>query len=107
MIAQENVSGDQQRMVGRWGTDRMIGCYVISLPVEAMKSLSGFSGRNENYFSPRAAVILCMDLQVLVFPDIEFWQERFKTQDAIQEDIAGLNFLLLLSQLRVVFLTSP
>ena len=40
MIAQENVSSDQQKMVGRWGTDRMVGCYISSLPVEAMKSLS-------------------------------------------------------------------
>lgn len=104
MIAQENVSGDQQRMVGRWGTDRMVGCYVSSLPVEAMKSLAGFSGRNDNYFLPRSVVVPAANLQVLVFPDIEFWQEKFKNGSGVQEDIAGPNFLTLLSQLRVVFL---
>lgn len=40
MIAQEDVSGDKQRRVGRWGTDGMVGCYVSSLPVETMKSLA-------------------------------------------------------------------
>ncbi|OBZ81051.1 hypothetical protein A0J61_10900 [Choanephora cucurbitarum] len=30
MIAQENVPGDQQRMVGRWGTDRMISKQTFS-----------------------------------------------------------------------------
>lgn len=46
-----------------------------------------------------------MDLQVLVFPDIEFWQEKFRNRDgSIQEDIAGPKFLTLLSELRVVFL---
>ncbi|KAI8340960.1 hypothetical protein BD560DRAFT_439879 [Blakeslea trispora] len=29
-------------MVERWGTNRMVGCYVSSLPVDAMKSLAGF-----------------------------------------------------------------
>ncbi|KAI8887761.1 hypothetical protein K501DRAFT_174975, partial [Backusella circina FSU 941] len=58
---------------------------VSSLPTEAMKSLAGFSGRDENYFLPRA-----------------FWQEKFKNGDSdIQEDIAGPNFLLLLSELRI------
>ncbi|KAI8883794.1 hypothetical protein K501DRAFT_183825, partial [Backusella circina FSU 941] len=77
-IAQENVSGDQQRRVGRWGTDRMVGYYVSSLSIEAMKSLAGFSGRDENYFLPRAVILPPMNLQVLIFPDIEFWQEKFK-----------------------------
>ncbi|KAG1056168.1 hypothetical protein G6F43_001912 [Rhizopus delemar] len=63
MIAQENVSGDQQRMVGRWETDRMVGCYVSNLPVEAMKSLAGFNGqRHSNYFLPRAVIKLSLTL---------------------------------------------
>ncbi|KAG2204514.1 hypothetical protein INT46_000267 [Mucor plumbeus] len=104
MIAQEDVAGDQQRRFGRWGTDRMVGCYVSSLPVEAMKSLAGFSGRNVNYFLIRSSVIPPMSLQVLVFPDIEYWQDKFKNNDGVQEDIVGPKFLLLLSYLRVVFL---
>lgn len=43
-------------------------------------------------------------MQVLVFPDIEFWKERFENNDGVQEDIAGPNFLGLLAQLRVTFL---
>jgi hypothetical protein len=104
MITQEDVAGNQQRRVGRWGTDRMVGCYVSSLPVEAMKSLAGFSGRNVNYFLTQSSAIPPMSLQVLVFPDIEYWQDKFKNNDGVQEDITGLNFLLLLSNLRVVFL---
>ncbi|KAG1567653.1 hypothetical protein G6F47_009448 [Rhizopus delemar] len=98
MIAQENVSGDQQRMVGRWGTDRMVGCYVSSLPVEAMKSLAGFNGQqHSNYFLPRAVIKPSLTLQRLVFKDIEYWKERFNTGHDIQEDIAGPNFLNLLA----------
>ncbi|CEJ05561.1 hypothetical protein RMCBS344292_19499 [Rhizopus microsporus] len=104
MIAQENVSSDQQKMVGRWSTDRMVGCYISSLPVEAMKSLTGFPPHQGSYFLPRAVVISPKDLQVLIFPDIEFWKEKFDNDDRVQEDIAGPNFLGLPAQLRVVFL---
>ncbi|KAG2189788.1 hypothetical protein INT46_001037, partial [Mucor plumbeus] len=82
MIAQEGVAGDQQRRVGRWGTD----C------------------RNVNYFLARSSVIPQMGLQALVFPDIEYWQDKFKNNDGVFEDIAGPYYLLLLSYLRVVFL---
>ena len=64
MIAQDNVSGDQQRMVGRWGTDRMVGCYMSTLPLEAMKSLSGFGNYQGNYYIPRTSVTPCHELQV-------------------------------------------
>ncbi|ORE07741.1 hypothetical protein BCV72DRAFT_187081, partial [Rhizopus microsporus var. microsporus] len=42
MIAQENVSSDQQKMVDRWGTNCMVDCYISSLLVEATKSVAGF-----------------------------------------------------------------
>lgn len=104
MIAQEDAADDQQRRVRRWRTDRMVGYYVSSLPVETMKSLAGFSGRNVNYFLTQTSVIPPVSLQVLIFPDIEYWQDKFKDNDDVQEDIAGPNFLLLRSYLRAVFL---
>jgi hypothetical protein len=67
MIAHEDVSSNQQKMVGRWDTDRMVGCYISSLPVEAMKSLAGFPPHKGNCFLSRAAVVPPKDLQVLVF----------------------------------------
>ncbi|KAG1053922.1 hypothetical protein G6F43_004028 [Rhizopus delemar] len=105
MIAQENDSSDQQRMVGRWGTDRMVGCYVSSLSVEAMESLAGFNGQqHSNYFLPRAVIKPSLALQRLVFKDIEYWKERFNTRHDVQEDIAGPNFLHLFAYLRIVLL---
>ncbi|KAG1049061.1 hypothetical protein G6F43_008591 [Rhizopus delemar] len=105
MIAQENVSKDQQRMVGRWETDKMVGRYVSSLPIETMKSLAGFNGQqHSNYFLPRAVIKPSLALQRLVFKDIEYWKERFNIGYDIQEDIAGPNFLNLLAHLRVILL---
>ncbi|ORE10580.1 hypothetical protein BCV72DRAFT_332863 [Rhizopus microsporus var. microsporus] len=52
MIAQENISSDQQKMVSRWGTNRMVDCYILSLPVEAVKSLPVFPPHQGNRFCP-------------------------------------------------------
>ncbi|CEG83888.1 hypothetical protein RMATCC62417_17754 [Rhizopus microsporus] len=82
----------------------MVGCYISSLLVETIKSLAGFPPHQGNYFLSRAVVIPLKDLQVLIFPDIEFWKDMFDNNDGVQEDIAGPNFLGLLAQLRVVFL---
>ena len=83
-IAQEDVAGVQQRRVGRWGTYRMVGCYVSSLPVEAIKSLVGL-GCNVNYFLIRTSVIPPMSLQVLNSPDVKYWEGKFKNKDSAQE----------------------
>ncbi|KAI9030045.1 hypothetical protein CLU79DRAFT_716070 [Phycomyces nitens] len=80
MIAQENVSRDQQRMVG---------CYVSSLPVEAMKNLAGFSGQQySNYFLLKATIRPSVALQSLVFQDIEYWKDWSTNDITMQEDIA-------------------
>lgn len=47
MVSSSNVSGDQLRQVGRWGTDRMAGCYLTGLTVDAIKCLAGFSLKKE------------------------------------------------------------
>ncbi|CEI86180.1 hypothetical protein RMCBS344292_00624 [Rhizopus microsporus] len=72
MIAQENVLSNQQKKVGKWGTDRMVGCYISSLPMGAMKSLAGSPSHQGNYFLSHTVVVPPKDLQVLIFPDIEF-----------------------------------
>lgn len=103
MIAHQGVPGDQQRQVGRWGSDRMVGCYIAGLPVEAIKVLAGFTIRQGDYFLGRSSAIPPKRLQEMIFPNVEFWQVKFRTKQ-VQEDIAGPNFLELLSYLRIVLL---
>lgn len=103
MIAHQGVSGDQQRQVGRWGADRMVGCYLSGLPVDAIKVLAGFSTRKGDYFINRDCVSPPDELKKMVFPQIEHWKEKFHNKE-VQEDIAGPNFLQFLDHLRTVFL---
>ncbi|CEP12537.1 hypothetical protein [Parasitella parasitica] len=78
MIAQENVPGDQLRMAERWGMDCMVGCYISSLPLDAMKSLAGFAtNRLMNYFLPRAVIAPPEELLAQIFPDVEYWLSKF------------------------------
>ena len=41
MVTNEVVSEDQQRQVRRWDSDRIGGCYLSDLPIDATKVLAG------------------------------------------------------------------
>ncbi|KAG1357349.1 hypothetical protein G6F62_001697 [Rhizopus arrhizus] len=56
MVANESVSGEQQRQVGRWGSDRMVGFYLTGLPVDVIKVLAGFTTRKSDYFNNRSSI---------------------------------------------------
>ncbi|KAG1444101.1 hypothetical protein G6F56_010431 [Rhizopus delemar] len=50
LIDEESVSDNQQRRVGRWGKDRMVGCYLSSLPKQSMRAIAGFTSTAGNSF---------------------------------------------------------
>ncbi|KAG1450547.1 hypothetical protein G6F55_009633 [Rhizopus delemar] len=66
MVANEGVSGDQQRQVGRWGSDRMVGCYLSGLPVDAIKVLAGFTTRKGDYFINRGSIEPSEELRKMI-----------------------------------------
>ncbi|KAG2215396.1 hypothetical protein INT45_009470 [Circinella minor] len=103
-IADQDVPDNEQWRIGRWGSDRMVGCYLTSLPKQAMRALAGFYSQKAGAFwLPRSAVDPPQELQRLIFPKIEYWENMFE-RGAIQKDLAGPNFLVLLKYLRIVFL---
>ncbi|KAG1051286.1 hypothetical protein G6F43_006495 [Rhizopus delemar] len=99
MVANEGVSGDQQRQVGRWGSDRMVGRYLSGLPVDAIKVLAGFTTRKGDYFINRGSIEPSEELRKMVFPWIEHWREKFYRKE-VEDDIARPNFLDLMDYLR-------
>lgn len=106
LIVNKGVPSDQLRQVGRWSSDRMVSCYLVCLPVKAVKALAGFSAEREgDYFLSRASVNPPDALKKKVFPQIDEWKKRFDDKtDIADEDLAARNFLELLEHLRVVFL---
>lgn len=105
IMAQKDVSADQQSLAGRWVDNRRMGNYNASLPVQAMKSLAGFDPLSRfDYYLPRAEIVPPQELQSLVFPKVDCWIERFNKKDRVQQDKAGPKFLKLLKHLRIVFL---
>lgn len=119
IMSLSGVNGDQQSIAGRWVQSRRVASYNSTLPIEALKSLADFDPNNRyDYFLPRAEVIPPQDLQKMIFPKVEYWLNLFHSnkQQAlekgmdreevvkIQEDNAGPNFLILLQELRIVFL---
>ncbi|OBZ80942.1 hypothetical protein A0J61_11008 [Choanephora cucurbitarum] len=56
MITHQGVLGDQQRQVGCRGSDRIVGCYLSGLPVDAIKVLAGFTIRKGYYYINRDTI---------------------------------------------------
>jgi hypothetical protein len=106
LIVNKGVPSDQLRQVGRWNSDRMVSCYLVCLPVKAIKALADFSAEREgDYFISRASIDPPEALKKKVFPQIEEWKSRFGNKvDMVEEDLAARNFLGLLEHLRTVFL---
>jgi hypothetical protein len=82
----------------------MVGCYLSSLPKQAMRSIAGFNPPVAgSFFLPRAIVEPDDELQKIIFPKVEEWLSAFDKR-SVQEDIAGPNFLNVLKYLRIVLL---
>jgi hypothetical protein len=82
----------------------MVGCYLDSLPVQAMRALAGFyPDRPGTFYLPRAAVDPPQELAKMVFPEVERWLAAFN-DGKVQKDVAGPNFLNMLVKLRTVLL---
>ena len=81
----------------------MVGCYLSGLPVDAIKVLAGFTIRKGDYYINRDLVAPSALLEEMVFPQINFWKQKFERGE-VQTDTAGPNFLGLLKYLRTVFL---
>ncbi|KAG1144018.1 hypothetical protein G6F37_012377 [Rhizopus arrhizus] len=52
MVIIEVASEDQQRQVRRWGSDRIVGCYLSDLPIDATKVLAGLLLNAESLIWP-------------------------------------------------------
>lgn len=76
MMAHQGVPGDQKHQVGRWRSDRMVGCYLSGLPIDAIKVHAGFTVRKGDYFINRDNVIPSAEFLKLIFPQIEEWKQK-------------------------------
>lgn len=108
-IDAQNVPESQLRRAGRWNTDTMEGSYLTSLPLQPMRSLAGFyPDRPGTYYIKRATIDPPQGLQRQIFPEVEKWQEAFRTRylgkKKLEPDVAGPKFLELLVKLRTVLL---
>ncbi|CAO3703195.1 unnamed protein product [Rhizopus stolonifer] len=81
----------------------MVGCYLSSLPKQAMRAIADFTSTAGNFFLARAIMNPPEELQFLVFRDVEKWTKEFE-KGKIQQDIAGPNFSTVMRCLKVVLL---
>ncbi len=91
------------RRQGRWNTQAMEGCYLTSIPREAVRALAGFVPDRPTFYLARASVTPPQALLEMVWPDIEHWEAQIRDGDA-EETIAATAFLAMMKFLRVVLL---
>jgi hypothetical protein len=90
--------------LGNWNqTNALDGCYLWSLPRNALHSIAGFTPIGHVYELDCAAVTPPEDLQKLSFPDVEFWLNRQYNGD-VEANLATVGFLNLLQKLCTILL---
>lgn len=93
------------RRLGRWNNQAMEGCYLSSIPREAVRSLAGFPPKLKSFFLKRAALDPPEELQRMIFPQLDSLLFKHKKKHAdIDDSRACLGFLELLQFMRVVIL---
>lgn len=114
-MAESNGVGEAQlRRLGRWNANKMVGCYLTQLPIEAMLGMAGFSGGPGSYYISRSELSPPLELQQMVFPSVdaslEDVQHRLRQYVNSEHDesnksfIAAQGVLKLLKELRMVLL---
>ncbi|KUF78719.1 Acyl-CoA synthetase family member 2 [Phytophthora nicotianae] len=98
-----DVDISQTRRHGRWGMDTCEAIYAAPLAREAMRALSGHPPKSRFYFLERASVDPPLELQRLVFPEVEHCQKQILDGNW-EDNLAARGFLDLLLYLRVVLL---
>lgn len=75
------------------------------MPVQVLKSLADFDPHSHyDCFLPHAEIAPPRELQLMIFPEVEHWLEKFNARDnVIQKDKARPKFLKLLCGLRIAF----
>jgi hypothetical protein len=95
-------SDAQIRRHGRWNSNSLDTCYLTNLPREILRTSAGFSPILGSYFLKRDSFQPPLELQRLIFPEIEYWLNH--QQQTSQPNLAAVGFLNLLQFLRKVIL---
>jgi hypothetical protein len=93
----------QIRRLGNWNSNTMENCYLSNLPRDAMRSLAGFSAKQNDYYLRRAVLEPPISLQKKIFPQVEIAEDNLRSK-TIQPSIALGAFLDLLKFFRTVIL---
>lgn len=95
----EGLNRDERRSLGRWEQGSMDQCYSRSLPLDAMRTMAGFSPIYKNYRIPRDLPIP-EELLNLVFPEINELEKNELLKEISQRNYTKLQFLEVLKYFR-------
>ena len=88
------------RRLGRWNQQALANCYLSALPRPALRTLAGFPAEGGNYYLPRCSLEPPLQLQLMIFP----WLEQWNDSREWEKTISVQGFHRLLRWLRIVLL---
>jgi hypothetical protein len=100
---QNGMDAELIRQMGGWLKGAMEKSYLNTLPYSAIRVMNGFHREKGSFYLPRALVTPPDSLQKRIFPSVEHWLERMRTDDSCRT-ISGQAFLRLLVELRIIIL---
>jgi hypothetical protein len=105
MAELRGISEDQIRRLGHWQAGAMEKHYLSALPRQGMRGMASCRSLEPgHYFLPRGSIQPCDTLQRRIFPQLDYWLERFESGHEIEQTLSCKGFLHLLKYLRVVIL---
>jgi hypothetical protein len=97
-------SEDSLRRLGNWNqSNAMDGCYLRSLPRQALRGMAGFPPDSTIYELERGAIVPSEDLQKQFFPEVDEWIVR-QESGVDQKNLASIGFLKALKTMRLIIL---
>ncbi len=70
---------NKTRRMGNWNTSAMDTCYLNDVPITTVLEMAGFEKNRNGYHLLRSSVEPPLELQQMVFPQLDRWLRIFKT----------------------------
>jgi hypothetical protein len=98
----EGVPRAEIKVMGNWDPDTQESFYSAKMPFTAMRVMAGFKVREGSHYNPRTLVIPPVELQRMIYPEVEALEEQIRVGH--EDKTTARGFLDCMQQFRIILL---